>query len=337
MAASFVGFAPASVAAAPSAGYFAPASTSCPANTQVFVPNAAHPDALPAGMTSADAYEINRMNAEGKQLHDGQAPTWLTTLQCGQSTVTHRYSGVAGASSTAPTAAPAPPSENWSGYVLPAQQTTFVNMNWTAPAVNGSNDFNEHDVSIWPGIGGYGANAPLVQAGSDTEGTCYFIVGCFESRQNLWYEALPDEPTEVPINSMSLDDGDQVSVGVVFDYGSHTATFYVCNLTHNTCVAPTHTMANQVDPSPTAEWIVERPDFGGTLHELDNFGNLALTQTEYDSEFSGGGIFGASSITMQTCAGKTMAVPSGISADGSSFTDVWKADGNYDPDPCPSS
>jgi hypothetical protein len=276
---------------------------------------------------------VNRLQERAKA-KAGHAPRWLKSLKCGKSIVNHALRPAPHRTNATPASITS--SINWSGYLAEGLKApTIVAMSWKAPSVNGPNDNQRHDVSIWPGIGGW--NSPnLVQAGTDTEGQCFWVLGCFETHQTFWIENLPDQKTEVNIDNMPISDGDVFDVAVDYDYAAHKTSVFACNDSQDTCVAPTYTMkAANEDPTPTTEFIAERPDFSGTLHELNDFGQLNILNTNYTDGNVRKGINGATPISMSTCDNLIMATPGPITGDGYAFVDHWVSAGHYDKNPCP--
>jgi peptidase A4-like protein len=227
-------------------------------------------------------------------------------------------------------------SSNWSGYAVTAPTPfTDVKGSWTQPAANcsstatapkpgngrGNGNGNGHGgggggsarssySSFWVGLDGY-SSSTVEQTGTDADcnGTTPVYYG--------WYEFYPAFPVSFPD---PVSPGDSMSAEVSVSGGNVTIT-----LTDGT----KHWSHQASQPSSgyalsSAEWIAEAPSSGKVL-PLANFGTVTFS----GASAIGGGRSGSISqftydpITMATNTGQTKAAPTGLSANGSSFSVTW--------------
>lgn len=209
---------------------------------------------------------------------------------------------------------------NWAGYAVtgPAGSVTYVAGSWVVPTVSCTKQTTY--VAFWAGIDGYNSNT-VEQAGvlaQCSHGSAHY---------SAWYEFYP--AAMVTISSITVRPGDTVSVSVSYSGGVFTVTLTDGSQTYTT----TGTVSGASLSS--AECITERPAIGGSLTSLADFGTVYFGQdithvsgTCYATVGSTTGSFGslgAVSITMVNFRGLTLAQPSGLSSDGSSFSVTWYA------------
>src|SRR5439155_27094825 len=82
------------------------------------------------------------------------------------------------------------------------------------------------------------------------------------------------------------------------------------------------TTVTYASSNSSAEWVQEAPSSGRRVIPLDDFGTLRFTKgaTVKDGTTVSVREAGARAITMIDRSGRTLAVPSGLGADGASFT-----------------
>ena len=217
-------------------------------------------------------------------------------------------------------------SENWSGYAVTGSSFTEAKGSWTVPTVNCSLTPGTYS-SFWVGLDGY-SSSTVEQTGTDSD--------CNGSRPSYyaWYEFYPN-PSEL-IRNLTISPGDQMSAEVSYSGGEFTIT-----ITDET-TGQSHTKISRVSGAArsSAEWIAEAPccTRGGGILPLSDFGTVSLggdsthvsgTNFATDSSTSGSiSVFGSSvdQITMVSSKGANEAVPSALSADGTSFTVAWKSE-----------
>jgi len=177
------------------------------------------------------------------------------------------------------------------------------------------------------GLDGY-SSSTVEQTGTDSD--------CNGSRPSYyaWYEFYPN-PSEL-IRGLSISPGNHMSAEVSYGGGEFTIT-----ITNDT-TGQSYNKSSRVFGAArsSAEWIAEAPccTRGGGILPLSDFGTVSLgadstnvigTNFATDSTTSGPiSVFGSSvgQITMISSKGVNEAVPSALSADGTSFTVAWKSE-----------
>jgi Peptidase A4 family len=208
-------------------------------------------------------------------------------------------------------------STNWSGYAIEsnlsspaAKVVTDVRGSWFVPPVTSSPSGYS---SVWVGIDGY-ASSTVEQVGTeqDSSGSYY-----------AWYEMYPRSSHYIH----QVYPGDAISAEVLYQGNN----FYRLTITDSTTDhAFSYSTRQKVNAQRmSAEWVVEAPSsFGGVL-PLANFGTAKIT----NAQATLGGVTGSISdppnptwqydpMTMVTASG-VKALPSVLSADGSSFSVAW--------------
>jgi hypothetical protein len=167
-------------------------------------------------------------------------------------------------------------SNNWSGDILTSGATNF-----------GSNSFytlwGEFNVPIaqapfgscgsiwysatWIGMDGYNGTPDLVQAGTESDTTCYD--GSNAGTYYAWYEWYPAYTQK--IDNLPVSPGDDIGVQVGVS-NSTSASVFITNETTNQYAAigfsapqGSHFIGN------SAEWILERPEVNKNLTSLQNY------------------------------------------------------------------
>ncbi len=215
-------------------------------------------------------------------------------------------------------------SYNWAGYVVassfssPQNTVTMVNGSWVVQTVSSSKKSTYS--SQWVGIGGFfSGDSSLIQTGTESDSahgqTSYYA----------WYELLP--AAETPLGSgYPVSPGDKINAFVFL-----ISTNY-WNITINDSTKGWHfTIAVTYNSSQeSAEWIEERPSIAGSLTTLANFGTAqygstytSVSKTNYatvGSTTSPIGALTSQSITMVSFNGRTLAQPSSLTSDSTSFT-----------------
>jgi len=215
---------------------------------------------------------------------------------------------------SSPSASPTPPvyaytSSNWSGYLASDGTFTSISGSWVVPNATG----NGHSISAdatWIGIGGV-TSSDLIQVGTSDTVTRSGAVS-----SEAFYEMLPAASTAVP--GMTVTPGDAMSA----DLAETSPGQWQISITDTTRSETFSTSAAYTSSHSTAEWIEEDPSFSaGHQIPFDDFGAVS---------FNGAGLVenggrlnlltaGAQAIIMQT-GGRIVATPSGIGADGASFS-----------------
>ena len=149
-------------------------------------------------------------------------------------------------------------STNWSGYAVASGPYDQIEGTFTVPALTAAATCTEH-VAEWVGIDGWNApglapNDSLIQAGVDASmtdpdtGTC--TPGKFYAWP--WWEILPHD--ETPIDSVTVNAGDQVTVSIARVSGTTT---WAINLTDDTDGQSYTTDETYTGPGVSGEWVVE--------------------------------------------------------------------------------
>lgn len=223
----------------------------------------------------------------------------------------------------APTTPGSVESENWSGYAVTGSGFTNAQGSWIVPKVK-CGDTLEAYSAFWVGIDGYSSDT-VEQTG--TMSLCLLT----EADYYAWYEFYPAGSVE--ITSVPVAPGDVISATVTYNGSDFTIT--LTNETTGKTYSKSATVAGAARSS--AEWIAEAPstttgilplaDFG-TASFGDDYTNILNTNYAADSSVTGPiSDFGTAveEITMVSSKGKTEALPSALSTDGSSFTVAWKS------------
>lgn len=159
-------------------------------------------------------------------------------------------------------------SNNWSGSVAfpPANRTfAWIEGQWTVPNPHAPS-FGSFHASEWVGIDGWGS-PDVLQAGTETE---ILDLGIITARQiYAWWEWFPSG--EVAITNLPVSAGD-VMYSLICATSNTTATVYITNESSGIATRFTITPpAGTVLKGNSAEWIVERPTFGGSITNLTDY------------------------------------------------------------------
>lgn len=222
---------------------------------------------------------------------------------------------------------------NWAGYVVTGAtgSVTDVKGSFVAPTFTCSSSGTY--VAIWAGVDGY-SSSTVEQAGFFAECTSSGAAPVYST----WYEFYPASPVYVT-SQVPISGGDNVYVDISYSANQFTATITSYNAQGSQLGTYT-TSATTVSGAQenSAEWIVERPALCSavtcTLSTLANFGTASLgldytslSSTNYATVSGTTGAIGSfpsSSIVALTMVssshnGKTLASPSQLSSDGTSF------------------
>ncbi|WP_291999259.1 G1 family glutamic endopeptidase [Caldivirga sp.] len=208
---------------------------------------------------------------------------------------------------------------NWAGYVVPANKYTVTSVagSFIVPSLTCSKQTTY--VALWAGLDGYSDNT-VEQAGVLGEcehGKAYYYA---------WYEFYPSPA--VFISGFTVKPGDKISVTVSY-IGNSEFKVTINDVSESESYTTTGSVSGAELSS--AECILERPMVNGHLSTLANFGTAYYGQ-DYTSipgtcyaTINGvtepfGSFPSVTSITMVNYNGETLAYPSALSSDGSSFT-----------------
>jgi Peptidase A4 family len=216
-----------------------------------------------------------------------------------------------------------PTSTRWAGYVDTSEGGAFsaVRATWIQPRIRC--DRPGSSVAFWIGLGGATKRARgLEQIGTEADCSDYLAAS-----YTAWYELIPvpARPIELPI---TIAPGDTVSAQLSTE--DTTITLSIDNLTTGNAYT-TQTTAKTIDLS-SVEWIAEAPSFclgHCTPLPLAGFRTVTFTNATTTSVDAHTGPIGDPAWTNQqvalvTAPREPQAVPSHLSADGKSFSVLWR-------------
>jgi Peptidase A4 family len=244
--------------------------------------------------------------------------------------------GAASSASAAVVSSQAAASANWSGYVASGKQFSAVSGSWVQPTANCTT--GQGNAAFWVGLGGSGGQQLQALEQVGTEADC---ANGSSPSHFAWYELVPAAPVRL---NLTISPGDHVTGRVAVN-----GTNVTVSLSDNSTGASARKTLQMSNPDvSSADWIAEAPsscDGSGNCQPvpLTDFGTVSFTNasatadghtgTPSDSAWttqpvalsgdagSGGGGF----VTDQSSAS---AVPSTLSADGSSFSVASHSSGN---------
>jgi hypothetical protein len=198
-------------------------------------------------------------------------------------------------------------SHNWSGYAATNGEYTGVGATWTVPEFEPDRPFGVD--AAWVGIGGV-RTRDLIQAG-----TSQAIAPSGATQYQAWVETLPEAALPVPL---TVNPGDSVTVTVQEQSQNNWLISFVNNTT-----GQTYEHRERYNSSnSSAEWVQEAPSTGGgQVLPLSEFDSVSFTDawTIKNGERMSIADANARAITMVGANNQALAVPSELSADGSSF------------------
>lgn len=199
-------------------------------------------------------------------------------------------------------------SHNWSGYAATGGGYTQVAGTWTVPqfAADGAAGID----AAWVGIGGV-RSRDLIQAGTQQS-----VSGSGRTQYQAWIEVLPRSSRPV---SLQVHAGDSITV----DISEQSPDQWLIQFTNNTTGQTYETTQQYHSSHSSAEWVEEAPSGGrGGVLPLDNFGTIDFSNGSATKNGQSVSIAeaGAKAITMVGNNDQALAVPSGLGADGASFS-----------------
>jgi hypothetical protein len=227
-------------------------------------------------------------------------------------------------------------SSNWSGYADTNDTFNSVASSWTEPTVNCANSNSGLDgllslsnllggpgaaSAFWVGLDGYNSTS-VEQLGTDSDcdsGTPTYYA---------WYEMYPNPSVTLP-SQYPVKPGDQMTALVSANAAGTSFTLMIKDATAGWNFSTTQTASGFARSS--AEVIAEAPSSCSILFcsevPLADFGQINYSGSSViNSAGTKGSLasFNANEITMSD-NGTTLATPSGLSSDGSSFSVAWNA------------
>ncbi|MDQ6673297.1 MAG: G1 family endopeptidase [Chloroflexota bacterium] len=200
-------------------------------------------------------------------------------------------------------------SHNWSGYAAAGGGTyTSVSGTWSVPQFAPDGPFGID--AAWVGIGGVRSH-DLIQAGTQET-----VSGSGSTQYEAWVETLPHSSRPVPLR---VHAGDSVTVAI----SEESPDQWLIQFTNHTTGQTYQTTEQYASSHSSAEWIEEAPSSGrGNLLPLDNFGTIPFSSGSAVKDGQTLTIAGANAraITMIGDTNQALAVPSGLSDDGTSFS-----------------
>ena len=190
---------------------------------------------------------------------------------------------------------------NWAGYVASSGTFTAISGTWVIPQ-SANNNYTAD--ATWVGIGGVNSR-DLIQAGTLKQGSAY----------SAWFETLPDSVNTVPLNVNASD-------SVTVNLNQQSANVWTISITDNSTGQNYSTTVAYNSSLSSAEWIEEMPSSNFGFIPLDNFGSINFTAGSATMNGSQVNIVGsgAQPMSMVNMQGQTLAYPSAIGSDNSSFT-----------------
>ncbi len=237
---------------------------------------------------------------------------------------------------------PSQKSSNWAGWVVTAAgaQTAGLDRHFihaSASWVQPSGTCTPHRktyAAFWVGLGGYSEHSRAIEQ-IGTEADCTVRGRIF---YYAWYELLPRPP--VTIRSVPILPGDAITASV--HVSSENVTLRLTNTTSHAAPFMKHTTMRTPPPDTSAaEWIAEAPsrcvrNDNCTPLRLTNFGQITFSDATASAIGTAGRHSGTitdpvwreygmivlrgASAAGATAQGQTLASPSLLSTDGSSFT-----------------
>ncbi len=212
-------------------------------------------------------------------------------------------------------------SDNWSGYFALGQSFSAVTGSWSVPAVTCPAGVTSYS-SQWIGIDG-AQSQTVEQDGTESD--------CFGGTPNYdaWYEMYGDNAVnsgyevELPPGTYPVAPGDAMTASV--SLAGSTWTLAINDTTQSWTYS-----TNIPTPSPgpqqsSAEWIVERPEVGGSLSTLSDFGNAGFTSATATNGSASGPISDFSYQPVQMVGNQVLANPGPLTVGGSAFNVAWNA------------
>ncbi|GAC1329058.1 MAG: hypothetical protein NVSMB2_28210 [Chloroflexota bacterium] len=200
-------------------------------------------------------------------------------------------------------------SQNWSGYATSGGTYTAVSATWTVPQFSPASTAGAD--AAWVGIGGT-TSRDLIQAGTQQT-----VSGSGTTHYEAWVEMLPQASHPVPL---TVNPGDSISVSIAQQSAPDQ---WRIAMTNNTTGQMFQVDEQYTSSLSSAEWIEEAPSaLRGRQLPLDAFGTISFSAAAAVKDGQNVSIAGAGAqaITMVGRGGQTMATPSALGADGSSFS-----------------
>jgi len=198
-------------------------------------------------------------------------------------------------------------SRNWSGYAARGGVFTSVSATWTIPQLAVDGPFGAD--ATWIGIGGL-RSRDLIQAGTQQA-----VSGTGSVTYHAWIETLPDVSHAVPLTVLP---GESITISI----DQQDVDFWLISFANLTSGQTLQRTLQYTSTVSSAEWIEEAPFARRRVLPISQFGSLTFTSASAvkDGQSLTPADLGARAISLIGDTGHILAVPSPLSADGSSFT-----------------
>lgn len=214
-------------------------------------------------------------------------------------------------------------SSNWSGYVAASNfsqpindSVTYVAGSWTVPTITASSSFATS--SAWVGIDGF-ANGTVEQIGTEHDWNTV------APHYYAWFEMFPQ--SQFQLVGFPVEPGDSISASVAY-VGNNTFSMTLANNTKRVCtMVPTSATTSAAPLRSCAEWITEAT-FAGYQPPLATFKTIPFNLCSATIHGTHGAINNPAwqhDMIIMASNNTVEALPSALSADGSSFTVAWKS------------
>lgn len=209
---------------------------------------------------------------------------------------------------------------NWAGYQASIAGPESIHGTWIVPKATwpGRDGYS----AMWVGLGGGTAKqGELVQAGTESDVVCTAVTRghCTKWKTSYypWIETYPSRAQE-RITNLAVAPGDAVEVTVRYAAKEGRSYFTLCNWRTNDCVGTDRTSAA---PRGVAEAVLERTSGAdGRARALANVGSPTFSSVYAKGKDGTRNLAGWPSTRITMSTGAALAVPSGISRTGDTFS-----------------
>ena len=209
-------------------------------------------------------------------------------------------------------------SSNWSGYAVTGAAFNNVSADWTVPGVSctGTTTYS----SQWIGIDGY--DSPTVEQ-DGTESDCFSGTPSYDA----WYEMYGDNAVnggaevELPPTTYPVAPGDAMTATV--SLSGSTWTLAIADTTQEWNYSTNIPTPSPAPQQSSAEWIVERPEVGGGLATLSDYGTTTFTHASASDGGASGSITAFAHTPLEMVGSTPLSTPGLLDAAGDSFTTTW--------------
>ncbi len=215
-----------------------------------------------------------------------------------------------------------PSTGNWSGYAATAGGGAFTQVTgtWTVPIASCPDSSTSYS-SAWIGIDGDGSNS-VEQDGTDSD--CTNGVPTYYAWYEMYGDSAVNGGASVPLaaNAYGVSPGNVMSATVSLTGSGWMLSIDDLSSGWTSSNGPFPFNANQ----SSAEWIVERPQVGGALTALTDFGTASFStgSAVVNGQNKQLSALGVGPIEMAS-GSELLALPGPLS--GSSFSDTWYGSG----------